>query len=191
MQTPTEREIVNVPATQVALIQNLEGTLILVKDAPVPKLSPGEVLVQVYAVGLNPTDYKMPAYFTTPGAVGGCDFAGVVAALHPNTSSRFRAGDPVCGAVHGSNPLDHSLGSFAHYVRVPADLLVRIPQALGWDAAAALGGVGHGTCALALWECLQLEGSPEQPVREPTAVLVYGGSTATGTMAIQMLKLYV
>ncbi|KAH8701328.1 chaperonin 10-like protein [Phaeosphaeriaceae sp. PMI808] len=166
----------DLPDTQEALVQSHDGALLLRRREPIPQLSKGDVLVKVYAVGLNPADYKMPSYFTTPGAIGGYDFAGTVAILGPNTSSRFRVGDRVCGAVHGSNPLDHSSGSFATYVRVSVDLLVKVPQTLRWEEAAALGGVGRGTCALAIWECLGLGGTPSKPVEEPVPVLVYGGS---------------
>jgi NADPH:quinone reductase-like Zn-dependent oxidoreductase len=59
--------------------------------------------------------------------------------------------------------------------------------------AAALGGIGWGTAGLALWQAdaLSLEGRPTRPLiaAETTPVLVYGGATATGTMACQLLKL--
>ena len=57
------------------------------------------------------------------------------------------------------------------------------------DQAAALG-LGLATNCLALWESiLALEASPDNPATEPFPVLVYGGSTATGTMTIQLLRL--
>lgn len=47
------------------------------------------------------------------------------------------------------------------------------------------------TNALALWDpsALGLTATPEFPTEKPLSVLVYGGSTATGTLAIQLLRL--
>lgn len=63
--------------------------------------------------------------------------------------------------------------------------MLKVPAVWGWEEAAAVGGIGWGTLGLALWEALGLEwrgGRGE-------AVLVYGGATATGTMACQLLRL--
>ncbi|KAL8683657.1 MAG: hypothetical protein Q9186_000430 [Xanthomendoza sp. 1 TL-2023] len=60
---------------------------------------------------------------------------------------------------------------------------------MDWEAAAAIGWCVTGTVGLAMFRSLKLPGSPEQPVRKSMYALVYGGSTASGTMAIQMLRL--
>ena len=44
---------------------------------------------------------------------------------------------------------------------------------------------------MALWISLKLPGTPENPTLEPKYILVYGGATASGTFAIQLLKLQV
>ncbi|MCJ1477278.1 hypothetical protein MMC13_005949 [Lambiella insularis] len=176
------------PATQRAIVQAAKGTLI-VSNTPLPPLLPGWVLVQTAAVALNPADHKMPANFPAPGATAGWDFAGTIVRVCPPLAAPLRVGDRVCGAVHGSNPSDHETGAFAEYVRAEADLLLKVPGSMAWGPAAALGGVGHGTLCIALWESLGVPGRPEKPAAEPQHVLVYGGSTATGTMAIQLLKL--
>lgn len=192
------------PSVQTVIQQKDDGTLTTNTAFPleVPILEPGTVLVRTFAVGLNPTDYKMPANFPTPGAIAGCDFAGIVVQVPDRSSSaatteedpltrRFQPGDRVCGAVHGSNPADTSIGAFANYIRAPADMLVRLPKHVTWAQGAALGLVGHGTVAQAMWSCFGLTAAPDRPAAEADAtyVLVYGGSTATGTMALQMLQL--
>lgn len=188
-----------VPSFQTAIQQNDGGTLAINTAAPVPALEPGTVLVRTCAVGLNPTDYKMPANFPTEGAIAGCDFAGIVVQVSDDNDStgtgepscRFQPGDRVCGAVHGSNPADKETGAFAQYIRAPADMLVRLPKHVTWAQGASLGLVGHGTVAQVMWSCFGLEAAPDRPAADLDAeyVLVYGGSTATGTMAIQMLHL--
>jgi NADPH:quinone reductase-like Zn-dependent oxidoreductase len=130
----------------------------------------------------------MGAAFPTPGAVVGMDFAGSIVAIHKDTKTNFRIGERVCGIVHGSNPAERANGAFAEYVRAKPELVLRVPQGLPMEEAATLC-TGLSTNLLALWVALALEAHPESPAEKPLPVLVYGGSTATGTLAIQLLKL--
>jgi len=190
-------QVTALPTSCDVLKQDGEGNLQLRHDQSLPSLDgqPGMVLVKVAAVGLNHTDYKMPSNFPTADATGGCDFAGTVVALGHDIDpydNIMSVGTRVCGAVHGSNRADLSTGSFSEYVRVPAAMMMRIPDAISFEQAAGLGGVAHGTVAQALWSCLGLTATPENPCaneQDAFPVLVYGGSTATGTMAIQLLRL--
>lgn len=177
------------PSIQTAVIQDPYGAPAVIDSLPLPPLLPGTVLVRTVAVALNPCDYKMGTSFPTPGAIIGNDFAGIVVAIDTQTETVFRIGDRVCGLVHGSNPADTSNGAFAQYVRAHVDLLLRIPEGLPIEQASTLG-LGLATNCLALWEGgLRLEFNPENVAEEPMPVLVYGGSTATGTLATQLLRL--
>ncbi|KAL9043947.1 MAG: hypothetical protein Q9214_002883 [Letrouitia sp. 1 TL-2023] len=179
------------PSTQKAILQAKEpvGALQLCDDRPLPKLLPGQVLVKTAAVALNPCDWKMPTNFPCPGAVDGSDFSGTVVGLGPDLARDINVGDRVAGAVHASNPLNPSSGAFADYLAAYADQLWKMPDSMAWEDAAAIGWCVVGTIGLAMIRSLKLPGSPEQPVEKPVYVLVYGGSTASGTMAIQMLRL--
>lgn len=210
------------PTAQKALTQSATGfPLTLTFNAPIPTLKPGQVLVRVHAVALNPTDHKMPTSFASPGAVAGCDFAGTVvktasqAQGHSAPSSqRLQVRDSVFGAVHGSNPIEHSSGAFAEYTAADADLLVKMPKGkknedrMSWTQAAAWGGIGWGTLGIALWDeerGLELQwpwgryAAKEAGTRgdevngaskgDGAYVLVNGGATATGTLAVQLLRL--
>ncbi|KAL9122906.1 MAG: hypothetical protein Q9187_000536 [Circinaria calcarea] len=179
------------PASQKAIVQAKEpvGSLILCADCPLPDLLPGQVLVQTVAVALNPCDWKMPMNFPCPGAVDGSDYAGTVIALGSAVASDLQIGDRVAGAVHASNSLNPRSGAFADYIAVFADQLWRVPDGMPWEQAAAIGWCVVGTLGLAMFRSLALPGTPEQPVQKPTYVLVYGGSTASGTMAVQLLTL--
>ncbi len=181
------------PATQTAIIQHEEGVLKVTQNVALPKVGPDMVLVKTHAVALNPCDYKMSERFPSPGATDGCDFAGVVVGQGPVAAKirSFKVGDRVCGAVHGSNPIDHQSGSFAEYVAIDAEFLFKIPDSMSFENAAAIGGTGVGTLGLAFFESLGLTGSLEKPAEKPLLVLVYGGSTSVGTMCIQLLRLCV
>ncbi|KAI9035219.1 zinc-binding alcohol dehydrogenase family protein [Aspergillus affinis] len=180
---------VKIPQLQRAIVCLSNGELGHVRDAPIPPIAPDMVLVRTAAVALNPTDYKMFANFPTPGAISGCDFAGTVAAVGSAASSRFKVGDRVCGGVHGANPADLAVGAFAEYVGATADILAAIPPHLSFTDAAAIGGAGPATMALALRDELGLAIDPcACSERKDEFVLVYGGSTATGTMALQFLR---
>ncbi|KAL8908396.1 MAG: hypothetical protein Q9207_000815 [Kuettlingeria erythrocarpa] len=182
----------DLPSTQRAIVQAEDaGSLVLLDNSPLPKLLPGQVLVKTAAVALNPCDWKMPTNFACPGAVDGSDFSGVVVALGSDLARDIKAGDRVAGAVHASNSLHPSSGAFAEYLAAYADQIWKMPDSMDWDAGAAIGWCVTGTVGLAMFRSLKLPGSPEQPVQKPMYALVYGGSTASGTMAIQMLRLYV
>ncbi|KAI5194189.1 hypothetical protein AUEXF2481DRAFT_71750 [Aureobasidium subglaciale EXF-2481] len=187
---------ISLPRTQTAIVQDNAGKAIVTHDASIPKLEPDMVLVRVTAVSINPCDWKMPAKFPTPGAKIGCDFSGVVIAIGPDvlrTSHDIALGDRVCGGVHGSNPIDTQTGAFAQYVAAYGDLLLKLPDHIDHVSGAVLGASVISTLSIVLHSALRLEGTLEKPVHPDKNsglyVLVYGGSTSTGTMAIQLLKL--
>ena len=66
------------------------------------------------------------------------------------------------------------------------------PQVEPAPEQAATLGTALATCTLAFWSTDALPllpATPEQPAEQPLSVLVYGGSTATGSIAIQLLRL--
>jgi len=180
-----------VPTTQRAIVQDVDGKPTLVQDAIVPLLLPNTILIKTVAVALNPSDYKMGLKFPSNGAVIGMDFAGEIVQMDPEAAENrpdLHIGNRVCGAVHGSNPAGRDNGSFAEYVRATAGILIKVPEEMALEKAATLG-VALTTCCLALWDSLGITSSPEKPAEKPYDVLVYGGSTSSGAMAIQLLKL--
>jgi NADPH:quinone reductase-like Zn-dependent oxidoreductase len=176
------------------------GVLEFTRTRPLPVLLPDQVLVHVAAVALNPCDWKMPTNFPCPGAGVGSDFSGTIIQVGQRVSLDtygVKVGDRVAGAAHASNRLEPQGGAFAEYIAAYADQIWRIPDGIGFPQAAAIGLCVTGTVGLAAFHerHLALPGSPERPfdqgndkTKKPW-VLVYGGSTASGTMAIQLLKL--
>lgn len=136
----------------------------------------------------------MVTHMNMPGSIAGCDFCAVVeeAAVHSKPFlAGFQTGMRVCGALFPYNPDDPDNGAFSQWIVADFRLLIKVPD--GWnDLEAASIGVGWSTLSLALSdpEALGLEGFPSAPQhRTHDPVLVYGGGTATGTMACQLLKL--
>ena len=180
-----------IPTRQKALVCLPSQELGISNDAPVPDIAPDMVLVKTAAVALNPTDHKMVSNFPHTGAISGCDFAGTIAAIGSSVTQQLAVGDRVCGGVYGANPIAPTIGAFGQYVGATADILAKLPDCMSFEEGAAIGGAGPATMALALRDSLGLEATPDKPTTKPEYVLVYGGSTATGTMALQFLKLYV
>ncbi|KAF4870122.1 Trans-enoyl reductase ccsC [Colletotrichum siamense] len=137
----------------------------------------------------------MSTQFPCPGAGCGMDFSGVVVATGPGLDPELGigVGDAVAGAVHGANPIDPQAGSFAEYTCAFADLTWKVPRSLSLTDAAAIGGCCVATVGLALFaeDALGLKFELNQSFEnsKPPFVLIYGGSTASGTMAIQLAKL--
>lgn len=190
---------IRLPKRQTAIVQNAEGNGTIRNDQslPVLRLEPHHVLVKTVAVGINPCDWKMPTKFPTEGARIGCDFTGTVIAVGPDAEERWDGtklvlGDRVCGGVHGSNPVDPESSSFVEFIAADANnLLLRLPDHVSWEEGAALGAASVSTLSIVFDSALKLEGTPEKPLspEQLSYVLVYGGSTSTGTMAIQLLKM--
>lgn len=180
------------PITQTAVIGLLNGELGISRDVRLPVLEEDMIMVKNVAVALNPVDTKMTGDLASPGAISGMDFAGTVEAIGSNvqTPTPVAIGDRVCGAVQGMHSLTPRVGAFAEYVGATGFVTMKIPEQLSFEEGATLGS-GIGTIGLALFQSLGIPGYPTEPATKPKDVLVYGGSTATGTMAIQLLKLYV
>ena len=165
------------------------------KSISVPPLQDGYILVQTKALALNPTDWTT---LEAPGAdwtLVGCDYAGIVLAIGCSVTKNFKIGDRVTGLAHGANDLKPFTGAFARIIAVKGDLQIKIPDHVSWEEACTVG-VGTATAARALWTELGLrsprvahESSIINGEDASEWVLVYGGSTATGTVAIQFAKL--
>lgn len=79
-------------------------------------------------------------------------------------------------------------GAFAEYALVHDGHLAKIPESLSFEETATLG-VGITTVGQGLYMTINLPLPGEKPVEDAPFLLVYGGSSATGTLAIQYAKL--
>ncbi|EAW08949.1 zinc-binding alcohol dehydrogenase family protein [Aspergillus clavatus NRRL 1] len=178
------------PSKQRAIVALDDGSLDLRNDVEVPVLEEDMILIKNAFVALNPIDSKMVGKLASPGAIAGMDFAGEVVSIGSKvqTAAPIKLGDRVCGTVPGMHSLTPTVGAFAEFVGATDLTTIKIPEGMSFEQAATLGS-GIGTVGLALFRSLDVPGSPKSPSSKPVEVLVYGGSTATGTLAIQLLKL--
>ncbi|KAK6380403.1 uncharacterized protein PV06_05451 [Exophiala oligosperma] len=169
------------------VMQGEPGKASLVTDRPYPKPRPGYLLVDVKAVALNPTDWKHIDYTNTKNCLSGCDYAGVVAETGTGYSKAWKVGDRICGFVHGGNDRESEDGAFAERIAVKADIQMRIPDSMSFEEASTLG-VGIVTCGQGLFQQMGLD-LPSKPNSKGEYILIYGGSSATGSLGIQFVKM--
>ncbi|KAJ5129043.1 hypothetical protein N7448_002755 [Penicillium atrosanguineum] len=174
--------------TQSAIIVQGLGRAVLEQNLPIPELPDDYILVKTKAVALNPTDWRHIDFVPCDGAVVGCDYAGVVEAAGPRVKKAFKKGDRVAGFVHGSNAARPNGGAFAEYVIAKGDLQIQIPDGMSFETAATFG-VGLTTVGQNLYQSMEFPLPGEAEESDETNILIYGGATATGTLAIQLAKL--
>ncbi|WP_028799334.1 NAD(P)H-quinone oxidoreductase [Streptomyces sp. 142MFCol3.1] len=143
-------------------------------EVPDPVPADGEVLVEVAASAVNRADLlqRQGLYDPPPGAspYPGLECSGRVVALGPGVSG-WAVGDEVCALLGG--------GGYAQKVVVPAGQLLPVPADLDVRQAAALPEV---TCTV--WSNVFMVAH----LRPGETLLVHGGSSGIGTMAIQLAK---
>lgn len=169
-----------------ALIGHGTGKYKLIYDAPIPDIQPDQILCRTAAVALNPADAKTIDYSPVPG-IGGFDFAGTIMRVG-DAVTRFRPGDQVFGLAQGLNPDDAGTGAFSDLVVATADLCCRVPSGMTCHQACTLA-LAVGTAGYAMFQQLGLAMPGSEEGERPEYVLVAGGNTASGRMAIQLLKL--
>lgn len=142
------------------------------RDLPAPKPGAGEVLIEVRAAGLNPSDVKnvlgrFP--YTTVPRIPGRDFAGVVVEGPPELM-----GTAVWGGTGKGFGFNRD-GCHAQYVAVPANAVAPKPELLSF-AQAATCGVPYITA----WDALE-----RSQVRADTRLLIIGaGAVARAAQAL-------
>lgn len=109
----------------------ISNASLVIETRPDPVPGNGEVLVRVFAAGLNSADQMQikgfyPAPPGSPPDIPGLEVAGEVVACGPNVF-RFRVGDRVMAVVGG--------GGLAELIAVHERTAIAIPETVGWDAA--------------------------------------------------------
>ena len=141
-------------------------------DVPDAVAGPGEVLVQVAATAVNRADLlQRQGHYDPPAgasAYPGLECSGTIAALGEGVSG-WSVGDEVCALLSG--------GGYAELVAVPVGQLLPVPGGVPLTDAAALPEV-----ACTVWSNVFMTAS----LQPGETLLVHGGSSGIGTMAIQL-----
>jgi NADPH:quinone reductase-like Zn-dependent oxidoreductase len=172
-----------------AIVYNDYGSPDVLRLEEVAKPRPGEdeVLVQVHAVSINswdwdmltgkPLEYRLFSGFFKPRHKGihGCDIAGKVAAIGKKVD-QFQVGDDVFGDLS-----DSGWGAFAEYTCAGEDQISRKPAGMTFAEAACLSHGGN----------LAVQGLIDYGnIQSGQKVLINGGGGSTGTLAIQIAKVF-
>jgi len=163
----------NIDTMRAVIAEKPGGPEVLrVVERPIPKPGPGEVLIKIAAAGLNGADLgqRLGRYRMPPGAsdVLGLEAGGEIAGLGQGVAG-WRIGVPVCALL-----VD---GGYAEYCAAPAVQCLKVPKGLSPVQAAALPEV-----AMTVWLNVFELGA----LKPGDTLLVHGGSSGIGTMAIQL-----
>lgn len=142
------------------------------EDTTMPTLGPGSALVKIEASGVNFIDvyFRNGLYKAEPPFTPGMEAAGVVQAVGPG-SSELASGDRVAYAM--------ARGSYAEYAIVPTALLVKIPDAVTLETAAA--SMLQGMTAHYL-------SHSTFPLEKHHTALIHAAAGGTGALLVQMAK---
>jgi NADPH:quinone reductase len=153
------------------------GPEVLIPETrPVPAPGPGEILIKVEAAGVNRPDVaqRSGSYPPPPGAsdLPGLEIAGEVVALGTG-ATRHKLGDKVMSLVAG--------GGYAQYCLAQDAQAMTVPPALSMLEAGAMAET-----LMTVWHNVFERGG----LKSGETLLIHGGSSGIGTMAIQLAKAF-
>jgi NADPH:quinone reductase-like Zn-dependent oxidoreductase len=152
---------------------------LVLEDAPVPEIGPGDVLVRVSATGITPTELRWDETYQHPDGtpriptIPGHEVSGVVERVAPGVDD-LRPGDAVYGLA--DFPRD---GAAAEFIAVRATNLARKPQSVGHREASSLP-----LSALTAWQAMFVHGE----LVAGQSVLIHAGAGGVGSLAVQLAR---
>jgi NADPH:quinone reductase-like Zn-dependent oxidoreductase len=172
------------------------------EDVPDPKAGPGEVVIEVRATSINHIDIflrrGMPGVKVPLPKIAGCDAAGIIHEVGPGVSD-LKPGDRItinpgiscghcefCAAGFGSQCTtfqmvgEHINGAYARFVKLPAHIVLKLPDSMSFEDAAAAPLV-----FITAWSMLVGKGR----IQPGEDVLILGAGAGVGTASIQIAKL--
>jgi NADPH2:quinone reductase len=148
--------------------------VLVVKEAPMPEVGAGEVMIKVAYAGINRPDVLQRSGRYPPPADAsphlGLEVAGEIAAIGQGVDE-WRKGDRVCALTNG--------GGYAEFATAPAGQVLPVPAGLSLLQAAALP-----ENYFTVWANL-IEGGR---LARGEIALIHGGTSGIGITAIQMAK---
>jgi len=162
--------------TVVAISKPGGPEVLLPETRAVPRPGPGEILIKVAAAGVNRPDVaqRSGSYPPPPGAsdLPGLEVAGEVVALGEGTS-KHRLGDKVMSLVAGGGYAQYCIAQDAQAMTVPSSLTM-------------LEAGATPETLMTVWHNVFERGA----LQAGETILIHGGSSGIGTMAIQLAKAF-
>ncbi|KAJ3133530.1 hypothetical protein HK100_004360 [Physocladia obscura] len=165
------------------------GGELQVANRPTPTPGPGEVLLQVKAVALNPVDYiqrdmgfsvsKFPAIF-------GYDIGGIVSKTGAGVGNLPTGTRVSAFTLAFDKKGSPDYGGFQEFVIVPAELVSPIPDDLSFNEAALLPMAVH-TAWCGFYQLGITKANFETFANSNTPILVWGASSSIGSNVLQIL----
>ncbi len=163
------------PAKMQAIVQSggtgPESLQLQTIDTPAP--GPGQVLIKVYAAGVNPVDWKRRLNSPAPAAgsppvIPGFDVAGVVDAVGSGVTT-VKVGESVFGRVNGA---------YAQYAVADADSVMKKPSSFTFEQAAGIPVAGVAG----------FRAADEARIKPGQSVAVIGAAGGAGSVAVVVAK---
>ncbi|KAK5175903.1 uncharacterized protein LTR77_001043 [Saxophila tyrrhenica] len=178
-------------ATQRALlVEEICKPLVLVHDRSIPTPRSGQVQIKVTVAGLNPHDQrsrdtglligdKLPAILSK-------DVVGTVSRIGEDVTG-FRVGDRIMSLGSGA-VMDSSQSGLQEYALADVVNCTKVPDNISDDEAATLP-TNVSAAFVALFDVLQIPVPWEDSGTTPSAILIVGGGSNCGKLAVQLAKL--
>ena len=160
--------------------------VLTLKDVVRPTPGDKEILIKIISTAVNDYDWSMVrgkpylyrllfGLFKPKHKIMGMEVAGIVEAVGPN-ARKFKAGDAVFGDTSA-----HGFGTFAEYICIHENAVIKKPDELSFDEAAA---IPHASL-LALQAFRDIGG-----ISQGQKILINGGGGGVGTIGLQLAKLH-
>ncbi|KAG7663470.1 uncharacterized protein J8A68_003017 [[Candida] subhashii] len=171
--------------------------LATIKDITLPPIKPHQLLIKAKAFAINPTDWKHILYgIGQVDNIIGTDVSGIVEEVGSDVNG-FAVGDCVSSFIHGNT--SHTEGAFGEYAIVNPLATIKYPKGLhsaegqakpaetitSFEGAASVT-LGLVTVAISFSYYLNIDYNQDN--NKDDFILIWGGSGASGVLAIQVAK---
>jgi NADPH:quinone reductase-like Zn-dependent oxidoreductase len=159
-----------------AIILKVKGSFdnVVVEEIAKPSIAADEILVKVYAAGVNPVDWKtvLNGYFPLP-IILGSDIAGIIEAVGEQVKN-YRAGDEIIGSLEWQKQ-----SAFAEYVATKERYIAPKPKNLSFTEAA-----GVPLASLTAWQAL----FDHAHLQRGEKIVIHAAAGGVGLFAVQLAK---
>ncbi|CAG7958133.1 unnamed protein product [Penicillium olsonii] len=177
--------------THRAVILPQQGGPLSIEDRATPEPGPNEILIEVKAIALNPVDYSqrdsgfppVPSY----PAVLGSDTSGLIAKVGSDVSTDLKPGSRVvafASSFYQNGSPDH--GAFQKYALAQSEGVALLPDNISFEEGAVLPLAV--LTSLTAWTTIGISLDTRYTPQDKQAVLIWGGASSVGMLAIQSAK---